>query len=211
MDIQYYGANCLVINHKSTRIVVDDNLAGLGSKSIVKAEDVALYTTIIAINSSLRPSSRIIFDGPGEYEVGDISIIGIAAKPFMNDNLGSTATIYKLVSADQNILICGHISEDLSERQLEQIGTVDILFVPVGNNGYTLDPKGALKLIKDIEPKIIVPTHYSQQGINYPIPQISLEEVTKELAIEVKDRTNKLKIKTSELSDSTQLIVLEKI
>ncbi|MEI9913625.1 MAG: hypothetical protein WDN66_01270 [Candidatus Saccharibacteria bacterium] len=36
MDVQFYGANCLVVGHKSTRIVIDDNLGELGKKSIIK-------------------------------------------------------------------------------------------------------------------------------------------------------------------------------
>ncbi len=204
MDIQFFGANCLVISHKNTRIVIDDNLSELGKKSVIKAEDVALYT-----GEKTDSAARLTFSGPGEYEVGTISVIGIAAKPFMNDDSGRTVTMYKLMSADLSVLICGHILDDLSGGQLEQVGSVDILFVPVGNSGYTLDPAGALKLIKDIEPKIVVPTHYKSAGIKYPVEQMELSAALKELAMEPKETTAKLKIKPAELTDVTQLIVLE--
>lgn len=207
MDIQFHGANCLVVSHKNTRIVVDDNLAQVGKKSLIKADDVALYTS----SEEIKSNARLTFNGPGEYEVGDISIIGIAAKPFMNDDSSKTVTMYKLITSDLSILITGHILGDFSENQMEQIGTVDVLFVPVGNTGYTLDPIGALKLIKDIEPKVVVPTHYKQQGINYPVEQIDLEAALKELGMEVKETVSKLKIKPADLTDVTQLIVLETV
>jgi L-ascorbate metabolism protein UlaG (beta-lactamase superfamily) len=204
MDVQFYGANCLVVSHKSTRIVIDDNLVTLGKKSVIKPDDVALYTL-----EPLKNSARLTFNGPGEYEVGDISIVGIAAKPFMNDDSGETVTMYKLISSDLDILVSGHILGELSESQLEKIGTVDVLIVPVGDNGYTLDPQGALKLIKNIEPKIVVPTHYKQSGLKYPVEQIDLETALKELGMETKEKVNKLKVKSTDLGDVTQLIVLE--
>lgn len=205
MDIQFYGANCVVISYKSTRIVIDDNLDELGKKSIIKADDVALFTNDEAATSK----GRLTFSGPGEYEVGDISVIGIEAKPFMNDDSGKKITMYKLIASDINVLVTGHILGELTSSQIEQIGPVDILLVPVGNNGYTLDPIGALKLIKDIEPKIVVPTHYKQAGIKYPVEQIGLDSAVKDLGMEIKDKVAKLKVKPIDLTDLTQLIVIE--
>ncbi len=129
----------------------------------------------------------------------------------MNDDSGKSVTMYKLITSELSILICGHILGDFSASQLEKIGTVDILFVPVGNHGYTLDPQGALKLIKDLEPKIVVPTHYKQSGIKYPVEQLSLEEALKELGMEAKEPISKLKIKPAELTDVTQLVILESL
>lgn len=207
MDIQFYGANCLVVSHKSTRIVIDDNLEELGKKSIIKPEDVALYTT----SDAPKNKARLSFNGPGEYEVGDISIIGISAKPFMNDDSGKKVTMYKLISSEINMLVVGHILGELSAKELEQIGSVDVLFVPIGDNGYTLDAQGVLKLVKDIEPKIIVPTHYKLPGFKYPVDQVDLETGLKELGMEVKEAIAKLKLKEADLTDITQLIVLENL
>src|ERR1017187_455351 len=105
MDLQFYGANCVAISYKNTRIVIDDNLSDLGKKSIVKADDVALYTGDRPENSP----ARLIFNGPGEYEVGDVSIVGIDTKPFMNDDSGKLVTMYKLFNTELNILVVGHI------------------------------------------------------------------------------------------------------
>ncbi|MHB1864980.1 MAG: MBL fold metallo-hydrolase [Candidatus Saccharimonadales bacterium] len=205
MDIQFCGANCLIVSNKTTRIVIDDNLEKLGKKSIIKPEDVALYTN----EDKESDKARLSFNSPGEYEVGDISIVGISAKPFINDDSGKTCTMYKLIASDVSILVTGHILGEFTGNQLEQIGTVDILIVPVGNSGYTLDPIGALKLIKDIEPKIVIPTHYKQTGMKYPVEQIDLNSALKEIGMEVKETVSKLKIRSADLSDVTQLVVLE--
>jgi L-ascorbate metabolism protein UlaG (beta-lactamase superfamily) len=205
MDLQFYGANCLSVTHKSARIIIDDNLAELGSKSITKPDDVVLFT---AHPQDLK--ARLSFDSPGEYEVSDISIIGIAAQAHVDEPDKLNATMFKLVFGDQSILITGHIYPKLSDEQLEAIGHVDVLIVPVGGNGYTVDPGGALQIIKAIEPRLVIPTHYADKTLKFPVPQQDLAQVLKELAMEPKETVAKLRLKPNELTDVTQLVVLER-
>lgn len=206
MDIQFYGANCLAVTHKGTRIVIDDNLADLGAKSIVKSGDVALFTGA----HGGAPAARLVLDSPGEYEVADVSIIGIMARAHVDEEGGLGATMFKLVVGELNVLFTGHVYPELSDSQLEAIGMIDLMVVPVGGNGYTVDPVGALKLIKAVEPKLVVPTHYADKALKYPVPQQDLANALKELAMEPKETVSKLKLKPSELSDVTQLVILEK-
>lgn len=205
MDLQYYGANCVSVSYKNTRLVVDDNLDTLGRKSIIKENDVALFT----FDDFVKTSARLNFNGSGEYEVGDMSIIGIDTKPFMNDDNGKTTSMFKITAADTSILITGHVLGEFGPDELDRIGNIDVLVVPIGDNGYTLDPAGVLKLIKDLEPKIVVPTHFNSSKLKYPVEQIDIESAVKELAMDAKDKINKLKIKPAELTEVTQLVILE--
>ncbi len=207
MDLQFYGANCVSVSHKGTRLIIDDNLAELGGKSVTKADDVALCT----MHPKDSPEARLIFDGPGEYEVADVSIIGIAARAHMEaDDKNRDATMFKLIAGDHSVLLAGHIYPELNDAQLEAIGMVDVLVVPVGGNGYTVDPVGALKLIKAIEPKLVIPTHYADKSLNFPMPQQDLAAALKEIGLEPQETTSKFKLKPTELTDVTQLVVLEK-
>jgi L-ascorbate metabolism protein UlaG (beta-lactamase superfamily) len=206
MDLQFYGANCLALSQKGTRIIIDDNLAELGAKSVTKPDDAALFTQPVA----KPPAARLTFESPGEYEVADISVVGIAARAHMDEEGTMKATMFKLVLGETSVLVTGHIYPELSEAQLEAIGMIDILVVPVGGNGYTVDPVGALKLIKAIEPKLVVPTHYDDTSLKYPMPQQTLVNALKELGMEPKETVTKLRLKPGELTDVTQLVVLEK-
>lgn len=206
MDLQFYGANCLSVTHKGARFVIDDNLAELGLKSITKPDDITLFT----FHSEGDIKARLIFDGPGEYEVSDISIIGIAAQAHVDGPDKLNATMFKLICGDQSVLITGHIYPNLSDKQLEAIGQVDVLVVPVGGNGYTVDPTGALQIIKAIEPKLVIPTHYADKAIKFPVPQQDLPQILKELAMEPKEKLTKLRLKPTDLTDVTQLIILER-
>ena len=207
MDIQYYGANCITLTVKGARVVIDDNLADLGGKTINKAGDIVLYTG--AAHGTANKEARIVIDSPGEYEVADVSIVGIPARAHMDEG-GLNATMYKVTVNDMTVFITGHIYPDLSDRQLETIGMVDVMFVPVGGHGYTLDPIGALKVLKAVEPKIVIPTHYEEKGVNFEVGQTDLKSALHELSMEPKETVAKLRLKPVELTDTTQLIVLEK-
>jgi len=209
MDIQYYGANAVRISSKKDSIIVDDNLANLGQKPVTKNGDIALFTGPHG-DSSSDTEPKIVIDKPGEYEVSDISIQGIATRSHIDEEGQRNSTIFKIVEDETKIVVLGHIFPELNDEQLEAIGMVDVLIIPVGGNGYTLDGVGALKIIRDIEPKIVIPTHYDEKGFNYPVPQQPLEEVLKVIAMEPKETVSKLKIKPVDLTDTTQLIVLEK-
>jgi L-ascorbate metabolism protein UlaG (beta-lactamase superfamily) len=207
MDIQFYGANCITLSVPGIRAVVDDNLLELGGKSIAKNGDIVLFT---GSRSDVKVESRLTIAGPGEFEIADFSIQGIPVRAHIDEDKEHTGTMYKLTSKDINVLVLGHIYPGLSDTELEKIGMIDVLITPVGGNGYTLDPVGALGIIKKIEPKLVIPTHYEDKSLNYPVPQQSLDEALKGLGMEVRDTTSKLRVKIADFSDATQLIVLEK-
>lgn len=209
MDLQFFGANCVVISSRGTRLVVDDNLADLGAKSVTKEGDILLQTSPV-VNITTKVAPKLLIRSPGEYEVGDVSIRGIAARGHMDETGRVSATMYQVSVGDLTLLVVGHVFPELTEAQQEQLGEIDALIVPVGGNGYTLDAVGALKLIKDIEPKIVIPTHYDDKSLKFEVPQQPLEVALKELGMEPKETTTKLKLKSGELTDVTQLVVLEK-
>jgi L-ascorbate metabolism protein UlaG (beta-lactamase superfamily) len=208
VEVQYFGANCVRIQGKGVTVVVDDNLESLGEKAITKPGDIVLVTNPMV--RTTHNEAKIVIDMPGEYEVSNVSIHGVAARAHMDEEDKQTATIFKIVADDIRLVVVGHVYPELSDHQLEALGTVDILVIPVGGNGYTLDGVGALKLIKKIEPKLVVPTHYADKSLKYEVPQQSLDEAVKALAMEPKETVAKLKVKPVDLTDNTQLVVLEK-
>lgn len=208
MDVQFYGANCLVFTAKELRVVVDDNLAALGGKSISREGDLALFT---GRHEGQKPTgARMVIDSPGEYEVAHLSITGTPARAHMDEEGTLNSTMYKLVVGDTSYVVTGHVFPSLTDDELEALGLVDVLFVPVGGHGYTLDPVGALKLIKAIEPKLVIPTHYDEKDLKFEVPQLELNAAIHEIGMEVKERLPKLRLKPGELTDVTQLVVLER-
>ena len=206
MELTYHGGNCVKITAKKATIVVDDNLVALGQKSVTKPDDLTLVTSE---NITVEPG-RMVINSPGEYEVSDISIQGVGARGAMDEADTKKATIYKLSAEDINVVVLGHIFHDITDDEVEELGHVDVLFVPVGGNGYTLDGVDALKLIMKIEPRIVIPTHYADSALKYEVPQASLEDAIKALAMEPAQTTNKLKLKSADIPETLQLYVLER-
>lgn len=207
MEVQFYGANCLVLTTKHTRIVIDDNLAELGVSTVTKPGDIALFTNK---HSAPAAETKLVIDSPGEYEVADVSIQGISVRAHIDESNQRTATLYKILADDINLVITGHIYPELSETELETIGMVDVLCVPVGGNGYTLDGAGALQVIKKFEPKLIIPTHYADKNLKFSVPQQGITDALKALSMEPKETLTKLRIKSSDFSDVAQLVLLER-
>lgn len=206
MEFQYFGANCLSLSTKQVTLVIDDNLAELGLKSVIKPDNIAIFTH----PPENIPAAKLTLSDPGEYEVSEVSIFGIAARSHMDEADKQSATIYKIVVDDLRVAITGHIHPDLTEDHLEEIGTVDILVIPVGGNGYTLDSVGAMQVIKKIEPKIVIPTHYDDPKIKYPVPQQPLAEALKGLGVEPRETLAKFKPKPTDFSENMQVIILER-
>jgi L-ascorbate metabolism protein UlaG (beta-lactamase superfamily) len=206
VELTYFGGNCLRISTKKAQIVVDDNLKQLGLKSITKPADISLKT----FKEVPDHEARISVDMPGEYETAGIVIHGVAARAHMDEEGKHSATVYTLEADGTKIAVLGHIFPDLSEDQLEQIGMVDIAVVPVGGHGYTMDGVGALKIIKEIEPNVIIPTHYADKALKYEVPAAELEDALKGLGMELSESVDKYKYKPAEGSDSTKLVVLKR-
>lgn len=207
MELSFYGANCVKLISKKASIVVDDNLISVGLKGITKPTDISLRTShLIAEAKDARFSAEM----PGEYEISGVIIHGVGARAHMDEEGTQSAVIYTIETDEVRVAILGHIYPELNEDQLEQIGMVDIAIVPVGGNGYTLDGTGALKVIKQLEPKIVIPTHYADKQVKYEVPQQELTEALKGMAMEPSETVDKLKVKPLEMTDTTRLVVLER-
>ncbi len=205
-EIDYKGANSLIISTKKAKVVVDPNLSIVGLNNIPAKDSVVLLTDE---RFGVVDSGAILtIDGPGEYGVADFDIRGIPAKRHIDhDGGGMMATIYRLVVGDVRIGVIGNIDKKLSEDQLEGLGLIDILIVPVGGGGYTLDAVDAADVVKSVDPKIVIPVHYADSKIKYEVPQDDLKLFIAELGVPV-ETVSKYKSKQS-VSIPASLTVVE--
>jgi len=192
-EVEYKGANTVVISTKKGTIVTDPQLSLVGLKDVTTKDAIELSTEArFALNSE---NARLTIEGPGEYGIADFDIHGIAAQRHLDAD-GKASTIYRIEAGEIRVALVGNIYEKLSEAQLEEIGLVDVLIIPVGGNGYTLDATGAATLTRLIDPKIVVPIHFADSAIKYEVPQDDLETFAKELGVPVEEAP-KLKLKTA--------------
>lgn len=176
MEIEFFGANCFRIKTKETTIVVDDNLSKLGGKTIQNDKTVAFYSNADLLDEKAGEKSRLMFDTPGEYEVGDVTVTGVPARSHMDEEEKLSAVVYQYMYKNQTVTVMGHVHPDISDEVAEFIAGTDVLVVPVGGNGFTLDPVGANKVMKKAEASVVIPSHFDMKGLKFEVPAQPLEE-----------------------------------
>ena len=190
MEIQSLGGNVVRINTKKTSIIVNDQ--SNNDKSNIKDGDIVIFSQ--KINADSDKKVKLIISSAGEYEVADVLVIGLPAFPYKEDGQKKlSSTVYKLVSDDTTVAIIGNVSADLTDEQIEGLGHIDALVVPVGGHDETLDATKALRIIKKIDPFVVIPVHYNDGVTKYGYEQDSLDDAIKIIGLEVSETTNKFK------------------
>ena len=192
-EIEYKGANTVVIGTKKSKLISDPKLSLAGLKDIEPKDMVAVATEPRFVVPS--DSVALQIEGPGEYEIGEFSIRGIPAQRHL-DSDGFGTTIYRIEVGEVRIVLLGNIDTKLTEEQLEEIGVVDLVIIPVGGGGYTLDATAAAQLVRKIDAKGVIPVHYADDALKYEVPQDTFETFHKELGGEVEE-IDKLKVKSA--------------
>lgn len=194
-EVEYKGANCVVISTKKATVVMDPKLSVVGLKDVNVKDAVEIATEArFALNSE---DAKLVIEGPGEYGVADLDIHGIAAQRHLDaESDPKISTIYRIENTEIRAVVIGNIYEKLTENQLEEIGIVDVVIIPVGGSGYTLDATGAATIVRQIDPKVVVPVHYNDSTLKYEVPQSDLDVFIKELGAPVEEAP-KLKLKNS--------------
>jgi L-ascorbate metabolism protein UlaG (beta-lactamase superfamily) len=206
-DIEYKGGNTVVISTKKAAIVTDPKLSVVGLKDLVVKDAIEISTeSRFALNSQ---DAKLLIECPGEYGVSDFDIHGIAAQRHLDTaDTEKLSTIYRIEIGDVRIGLIGNIYEVLSDDQLEALGVIDILIIPVGGNGYTLDATGAANLTRKIDPKVVIPVHYADAKLKYEVNQDELALFVKELGAAT-EQVAKYKLKSSASLSPAGLTIVE--
>ncbi len=206
MQIQYFGLSSFKITTKEATIITDpfDKESGLtpprGAADILilSEKNNKLYNAVSGISGE-----PFLINDPGEYDLKGVTVTGI---PLQQDP-GRYVTVYLIESEDISILNLSHIREwNIKESDLEDLGEIDILILPVGSNSV-LTPKLASQIAHDIEPKIIIPSHYQIPGLS--LPNEKIEEFMKQYGTK-SEAIEKLTIKKKDLTEEkTKVVLLE--
>jgi len=202
MIITWYGQACFKIQSGDKTVVIDPYAKSIGLTPPSIPADVVFVTHEHSDHSNIKAikGEYFLVNGPGEYEVKGVKARGMIS---FHDNEQGTKrgmnTLYLIELEGIKILHMGDIGQEkLEDKQLEEIGAVDILMIPVGGF-FTIDAKQAMVIINQIEPKIVVPMHYK-------IPKLTVEQLAgvkeflKEFGEEDVAAQEKLTIKPKDLS-----------
>ncbi|MGH2442616.1 MAG: MBL fold metallo-hydrolase [Chloroflexota bacterium] len=207
MEVSYLGHSAFRLRGKDVAIVTDPHPPSIGiSMGKVEAEIVTVShkSTNHAFVQGVDGKPRIV-RGPGEYEIADVLIAGVATR--MQPGAGTSNTAYVFRFDDLAVCHLGDVSSALSDKQVEDLGNIDVLLLPVGGGG-ALEPGQAAEVVAQLEPSVVVPMHYRIEGGTVeglePVSLFCREMGSKEWAAEPK-----LSVTRSSLPASTRVAVLE--
>lgn len=157
MELTFVGLSCVRLRGRDVEVVVDPIPPGTSSRPPRVNPDIVVRTEGDGDLSLLRAAEGRPQEvsGPGEYELRGVSVVGVAA--------GDT-TIMRVEVDDVRVCALGRLRRQLAEHEIDALGHVDVLAVPVGG-GDALEAQAAARLVNALEPAIVVPVRYAVAGL----------------------------------------------
>jgi L-ascorbate metabolism protein UlaG (beta-lactamase superfamily) len=214
MEIKWKGQSCFEIKTKNNVIITDPyGDIGLGvlklkGNIVTISHDHDDHSNKAAVAALSEGVSQVIISDPGEYEVGGVLINGVTIPHDKEEGKDrGFCTAYTITAEEITVCHLGDCGAALTAEQLEALNGVDILFIPIGGT-YTLDAEEAVKVVNQIEPRIVIPMHYGLPGLKYDL--VGVEKFVKEIGLPPQE-LDVLKIQKSGLpAEEMQLIILKK-
>ena len=210
MVITHHGGQCFKGTFGDLTLVFDP-ISKSGTLPAVRfGADIALVTRnhpdMNGVDEvSFGGKEPFAITGPGEYEKDGITIQGFLTKSqygLPKGQLDAVNTVYAVKLEGMTLVHLGAIAQTtLPPEAKEAIDEIDVLFVPVGGDGV-LTPDEAAKIATMLEPKVIIPMHWSGMG-----EAKALDSFIKEEGGEA-DKVEKLTLKKKDVSDKDGAIIV---
>jgi len=210
MEIQFLGHSSFRIKSSTATVVTDPFADSIGIKFPKVTADIVTVSHQHSDHNNTKAVQDVkrVVEGPGEYEVQGISILGFDS--YHDDKKGEKRgknTIYVIEIEDFRICHLGDLGHELSDKLMGEMGEIDVLMVPVGGV-YTIDAAKAAEVARKIDPSIFIPMHYQVSGLD---PKTfgelgDTKEFVKVLGYEPEDVT-KLNIKKSTMGEEKRLLI----
>lgn len=209
MQITSLGHSCIQIRSNEVTLITDPYDSSLGISMGNQNPDIVTVSHQHPHHShldSLKGKPKVL-QSPGEYEFANFYIVGIGTD--RNDPESSTRkinTIYVIQCEGVTLCHLGDLYNTLSPREIEELGHIDVLFIPAGG-GCTIDPSRAADLVNVIGPSIVIPIHFQVDGIKVDIQP--LDGFLKHLGVEEPSLTAQLSVTDTNLPRDLSVVTLK--
>lgn len=211
MQIYWHGYSAVRIETKSSdkeaTVLTDpyENEASLRFPRAVTPDILILsHQDRSRFNLEGVAGSPFIVSDPGEYEVKDVFVQGIQDRN-LDPGTATRPLLHRIVAEGMSLGFLGQIKRKLTDNELEELGEVDILLMPVGG-GEVMDSKLASETISLIEPRMVIPLHYDIPGIKAKLTGV--DSFCKSLGVCKRQDANKLKISKKELPTEDMIVMV---
>ncbi len=208
MNIGWLGHSCFRIGGRQATVITDPYSPTLGYSLGKPTADIVTVSHQHSGHSYVQgiggEPRRVI--GPGEYEISGVLIIGIAT--FHDAEGGGKRgrnTVYLIEVDEVSVCHLGDLGHVLTAEQVEEIGNVDVLLLPVGGVS-TINAPMAAEIVRQLEPKVVIPMHYKTQALKWELEPV--DRFLKEIGVKQATSQPKLSLTKPSLPDSTQVFLL---
>lgn len=208
MDIKWLGHSCFIIIGKGKTVITDPCPPETGYRMGEPRADIVTVSHFHPGHSytgGVADSPRLI-KSPGEYEIGGTFITGVAV--FHDGNKGATLgrnTIYVIEIDDVTLCHLGDLGHPLGPQSVEEIGDVDVLFVPVGE-GSTVSVEAVVEIVRQLGPSTVIPMHYKTRASTRELSPVD-KFLEKMRVREIEERPS-LSVTSVTMPAGTQVVVL---
>jgi len=175
LQIRWHGHSCFELTNDLTIITDPHDGKSIGLPPPSVTGDIILVShdhfDHNSVKSVEKEGSKIVID-ERKRTISDVQINGFPS--YHDESHGEKRgknIIYKFSYDGITFCHLGDLGHELDEKTVQQIGEIDILFIPIGGT-YTIDANQAWSVIKKINPKITIPMHYKLEGLSLPISGI---------------------------------------
>ena len=206
MDVTWLGQSCFRLRGKGAAVVTDPYPPALGPKLKLEANVVTVSHDHESHNHVQAVKDAFVVEGPGEYEVIGVLISGLPT--YHDQSRGADHgrnTVYVIELDDVRVCHLGDLGHKLDDTTLEAIGNIDVLLVPVG--GSALDGAVAAEVVRQVEPRFVVPMHYSHPAIKKELGPV--DRFLKEMGVAEAEPQARLQVQPSSTEAETKVIVLD--
>ena len=211
MEIIWLGHSCFQLRGKNATLITDPFSPQPGySPGKLNAPIVTVSHNHAGHNYAEGVQGNpYVVHGPGEYEISDVLITGVAA--YHDDKHGQERgrnTIY-VIHMDELVLChLGDLGHTLQEEQLEEVADADVLFVPIGGQ-HSLNATQAAEVISQVEPRMVIPMHYRPVAPDEPRDAADpLNKFCREMGIEQVNTQPKVVVTRNNLPVEMQVVFL---
>jgi L-ascorbate metabolism protein UlaG (beta-lactamase superfamily) len=156
-------------------------------------------------HSAVKSKPRVI-RGPGEFEIGGVFITAVQTNGRKRDKSEKRNILCVFDYSGVTVAHLGDIRRVPSQSQVEALGTVNIVLVPIGA-GNGLNAAKAAEVVSLLEPGIVIPMHYRTP--NSKIDLETLDKFVKEMGLSNIEPIPSLKITKSAIPTETKVVVLD--
>jgi len=216
MEINWYGLSCFRIREGGATVICDPYDKSIGSYLNKPRADIVTISHDQKGHNAIKQvaGDPRVLSGPGEYETNGVFVTGVATKHGTKAEGAPRERniVYFFEMGDFTVGHMGDIGQMPKQAQFEdvQISEVDILIVPIGG-GDTFDSTKAVDLIGMLEPMIVIPMHYQQEGMSAKwIGDLeAVDRFISELGVPAPEPQSTLKISKSSLPEEMQIVLLK--